>query len=298
MPTEGIQLTPRDLEVIRAVRRHRCLRSTHLAALFPGSRQKLLRRLNLLYHHGYLDRPRNQLAYYERGSEAMVYALGRRGAEVLLLHEGGSRGTIGWTKNSSVTRFFLQHTLLIADVMVALEVACRLPGRIRLIPAAEILAQAPEATRAQRNPLSWRVRVADGTDIADLGVMPDQFFGLRFEDEPEGRNRAFFFLEADRASMPVVRRSLRQSSVYRKLLAYAETSRQGLHTAHFGIKHFRLLTVTTSRARVEHLLEANSRLVGGGSPIFLFSDEESLRAGNPLTHPWVNGWGETARLTD
>lgn len=86
--------------------------------------------------------------------------------------------------------------------------------------------------------------------------------------------------------------------MYRKFLAYAETWRQGLHTQHFGIKHFRVLTVTTSPARVRHLLAANRRLPGGGSPLFLFTDHASLRAGNPLTHPWINGVGETARLLD
>jgi hypothetical protein len=43
---------------------------------------------------------------------------------------------------------------------------------------------------------------------------------------------------------------------------------------------------------------ANARLPGGASPIFLFSDLASLLSGNPLTHPWTNGLGEPARLTD
>ena len=132
----------------------------------------------------------------------------------------------------------------------------------------------------------------------DLGVIPDQAFGLHFEDEPEGRNRAFFFLEADRGSMPIIRRGLQETSVYRKLLAYTETWRQGLHTAHFGMKHFRLLTVTTSLTRVRHLLDAASRLPGGGSPLLLFADLPSLQSGNPLSHVWTNGLGEPARLTD
>lgn len=135
-------------------------------------------------------------------------------------------------------------------------------------------------------------------EAVDLGVAPDRVFGLRFEDEPEGSNRAFFFLEADRASMPVARRGLRQTSVARKFLAYAETWRQGLHTAHFGIKRFRVLTVTTAPERARHLLAANERLAGGGSPIFLFADAASLLGGNPLTYAWLNGLREGTRLID
>lgn len=72
-------LTPRDLDIIRAAFRFRFLRSTHLASLFGGSRQVILRRLQLLFHHGYLDRPRAQIDYYRNGSQPMVYGLGNKG---------------------------------------------------------------------------------------------------------------------------------------------------------------------------------------------------------------------------
>ena len=146
--------------------------------------------------------------------------------------------------------------------------------------------------------MSWKVRLRDRGEALNLGVVPDRVFGLHFEDEPEGRNRAFFFLEADRGTMPVVRRGLRGTSVYRKFLAYQETWRQGLHTSHFGMRHFRVLTVAPGPDRVAHLIRACMELPGGGSPIFLFADLASLTSGNPLTHPCVNGSGETTRLID
>jgi hypothetical protein len=59
-----------------------------------------------------------------------------------------------------------------------------------------------------------------------------------------------------------------------------------------------VLTVTTSPERVRHLLDAMERLPGGGSSIFLFADREALQTGNPLTHLFVNGRGETTRLID
>ncbi len=57
-----MRLTPRDEEILRAVFRHRFLRSNQIARIVSGSRQQLLRRLQSLYHHGYLERPRCQLA--------------------------------------------------------------------------------------------------------------------------------------------------------------------------------------------------------------------------------------------
>jgi len=290
-------VTPRDLLILRAVHRHRLLRSTHLMALSDGSPQTTLRRLQLLFHHGYLDRPSIQLDWYARGSEPLVYALGSRGAELLEARGEFRRGGIRWdTKNRNVSRVFLHHTLAVAEVIVAFEIACRGREGMRFIPPEEVLAGAPEATRRLRLPFRWQVEVRQGGKSHRLGVEPDKLFGLRFEGEPEGRNVAFFFLEADRGTMPVRRKGLAQTSFLRKLLCYQETWRQGIHRAHLGISNFRVLTVTTNGERVEHLVEACRSLGGGGSRLFLFTDRESLGQDVILGHEWENGRGEMVRL--
>lgn len=181
-------LTLRDLDILRAVYRHRLLRSTHLVALSGGSRQATLRRLQLLFHHGYLDRPPMQLDWYTRGSEPLVYALGNRGAQILETEGHLRRGGIRWdTKNRNFSRVFLHHTLAVAEVMVAFEVACRIREGVRFIPSEEVLAGAPEATRRLRLPFRWQVEVRRGGKLHRLGVEPDQVFGLRFEDLPENQ---------------------------------------------------------------------------------------------------------------
>jgi len=290
-------LTPRDQEILRAVYRHRLLRSTQLIALLDGSRQAMLRRLQLLFHHGYLDRPAMQLDWYARGSEPLVYALGNRGAEILEAEDGVRRGGIRWNaKNRNVSRVFLHHALAVAEVMAAFEVACRSREGVQFIPPQEVLAGAPAETRGLRLPFRWQVEVRQGGKLHRLGVEPDRVFGLLFEGEPEGRNLAFFFLEADRGTMPVRRKGIAQTSFLRKLVCYQETWRQGLHRRHLGTPNFRVLTVTASRKRVEHLMEACRSLVGGGSRIFLFTDRASLARGDILTHEWVNGRGESGSL--
>lgn len=296
-PIRRMLLTPRDLVILRAVYRHRLLRSTHLVALSGGSRQATLRRLQLLFHHGYLDRPPMQLDWYARGSEPLVYALGNRGAEVLETEVWMRRGGIRWdTKNRSLSRVFLHHTLAVAEVMVAFEVACRSHEGVEFVLPEEVLAGAPEPTRRLRLPFRWQVEVRWGGKSHRLGVEPDRVFGLRFEGGPENQRSAFFFLEADRGTMPVVRKGLVQTSFLRKLLAYQETWRQGRHKSHLGIPNFRVLTVTASRERVEHLVEACQSLSGGGSRLFLFTDQESLGRTDILMHEWVNGRSEVVRI--
>src|ERR1700674_4655860 len=279
-PVAGMVLTHRDLEILRAVHRHRLLRSTHLIALLDGSRQTTLRRLQLLFHHGYLDRPPAQLDCYAKGSEPLVYALGNRGAAVLAA-EGERGGALRWDKSRNVSRQFLRHTLAVAEVMVAFEVACRDTEGVEFIRPEEILATAPEATRRLRLPFRCQVEVSEAGKLHRLGVEPDRVFGLSFTGAPEHRRLAYFFLEADRGTMPVVRQGLDQTSFRRKLLGYRETWRQGLHRRHLGIPNFRGLPVRASEDRRRPLVAA-CRSLGGGQRLFLFADRESFGRGDIL----------------
>lgn len=290
----GMRLTPRDRELLQAVQRHRLLRSPHLAALAGSSGQAVRRRLQLLFHHGYLDRPPMQLDWYARGSEPLVYALGRRGAKAL-----GTPGEVrrhgGWSKTSRLSRPFLRHTLAVADIMVAFELACRRREGVSLIQAEEVLARVPEETRRLRLPFRWHVQIrADGKSHR-IGVDPDRVFGLRFKGAPANRREAFFFLEADRGTMPVARKGLVKTSVLRKLLAYRETWRQRVHARRLGIPNFRVLTVTAGRARLAHLV-ASCRALGVGTSLFFFADRESVCGGDILEQRWLNGRGLPIRL--
>jgi hypothetical protein len=293
----GMVLTPRDLVILRAVHRHRLLRSTHLIALLDRSRQGTLRRLQLLFHHGYLDRPAAQLDWYAQGSEPLVYALGNRGAAVLASESEIRRGVRWDKKNRTLSRQFLRHTLAVAEVMVGFEVACRDREGVEFIRPEEILAGAPEATRHLRLPFRWQVEIREGGKLHRQGVEPDRVFGLRFEGEPDHSQYVYFFLEADRGSMPVMRQGLEQTSFRRKLLGYRETWRQGLHRTHLGISNFRVLTVTTNQERMRHMVAA-CRSLEGGARLFLFADQKDICEENILAHDWVNGRAELLRLAD
>jgi hypothetical protein len=111
------RLTERDSEILRLVYRHRFLRSSHICALVAGSGQQLLRRLKLLYHHGFLTRPRAQIDYYHHGGTSeMVYCLGRYGASLLKAEFGEMFRSVPWDEdNDSDKRVFLKHALLVSD---------------------------------------------------------------------------------------------------------------------------------------------------------------------------------------
>jgi DNA-binding Lrp family transcriptional regulator len=284
-----IQLTERDREIIRLVHQHRFLRSSQIVAFAGGSSQQVLRRLKLLYHHGFLERPRAQIDYYHQGaSRHVVYGLGNKGGTLLNQELGVVFRRVSWgEKNRAIGRMFLEHALLVSDVMVTLELACRKRG-IKLITE-EALSNA-----RTRQSFRWRVNLKGR---AKLGIIPDRVFALEFPDARGASQRAFFFLEADRGTMPVKRRHLSQTSFYRKLLAYAATWMQDLHRTLFGFHRFRVLTVTKSSARVQSLVAVCSELEHGHG-LFLFADRAVL-SGDLFSTAWQTGRpGVTTRLLD
>lgn len=147
-----IQLTERDHEIIRLIHRHRFLRSHQIIALIGGSAQNLPRRLQWLFHHGYLERPRAQLQYYERnGSEPIVYGLGNKSGLLLQLNPA----SLG-EKNRGIGRMYLAHALLVSAVMVSLELACRQYGKGEVFIWADSCAKWQEilCNKQKRRPVS------------------------------------------------------------------------------------------------------------------------------------------------
>ena len=284
-----LQLTNRDSQMIRLVHRHRFLRSREIVTLIGGSAQQLLRRLHLLYHHGYLERPRAQIQYYERGgSKSIVYGLGNKGG-ALLEKLGISVDPISWSeKNNAVGRVYLEHALLVSDVMVALELACQKHDGVKFIHEHEL------GLPWRRQPFGWRVKIQNGFNI---GVIPDRVFALEFSDASGKTQRVHYFLEADRGTMPVKRSNLSQTSYFRKLLAYEATWTQKIHQRILGIQRFRVLTVTSIPGRVKSLVEACSELKRGHG-LFLFADK-SILSGDILSAVWQCGKpGVTGILLD
>ena len=277
-----MQLTERDRKIIRLVYRLRFIRSSQILALIGGSEQQILRRLQLLYHHGYLERPRMQLDYYHRGgSRPIVYGLGNKSAAFLKKDPGVADQLPRSEKNRSVQRMFLEHALLVSDVMVALELACQARGEVRLIDEPELRS----VVRHTPKPFQWRV---NAVNHSKLSVMPDRVFALEFLNQKNERERVLFFLEADRGTMPVIRRTISQSSFYRKLLGYEATWAQSIQRTRFGFHRFRVMTVTTIHGRVQSLVDACSQLKSGKG-LFLFSDRTVLEKPDLFSSIWKSG---------
>ena len=292
----NVRISSRDFHIISRVFRYRLLDSRHIAVLAGGSPQNLLRRLKLLYNNRYLDRPLSQLEYYRSGgSPPIIYALGNRGADLLQAKLGIPRKEIDWTaKNHSIKRLFLHHTLAISEILVNLESACGRSDNVEFVGKEEAWKHLTKNSQLPDQP-EWRVRVPFEKSCVQVGVIPDYLFGLRRIDERMNIETTYFFLEVDRGTMPVMRKNLKQTSVYRKLLAYHETWKQELHASLFGLKRFRILMIANGRERLEHIISAGKLLNGGkGSGIFLFGTLPDIRSCNDILKlPFADGHGNS-----
>ena len=144
-----LEITHRDRQIIRQVHRHRFIRSWQIIVLVGGSPQQISRRLKLLFHHGYLGRPRSQIDYFHKGgSHHMVYGLGKRAAKVLSQYGVASSAARCDLKSGAVGRIFLDHALLVTDIMVAIELACRKNG-VRLFYGEDLPLPKGIQTKAQ-----------------------------------------------------------------------------------------------------------------------------------------------------
>ena len=271
-------LTERDLNILARVESHRLASSDQLRHLVQGSGQQILRRLQKLYHAGYLDRIRPQ-PVKGGGSTPMVYAIANRGVRALL--EAGrlqDASQTDWSaKNRSLHDLSVAHALLVSQVRTVVELASAARPNFRL-------------------PL-WR----EGRDLYDaaevvlaegyrrIPVAPDAYFALE-----NAKGRMHFFLEADRGTMTLKRFVL-------KLKAYAAFFRERRHQEKFSIRFFRVLTVTTSAVRKRNLVSAaraedDVRALGR---MFLFTDETALSVAHPervLGSIWTTAQGEDASL--
>jgi hypothetical protein len=273
-----LRLTDRDKAILSAVLRYRFLTTGHILSLVAGSRQNITRRLQRLFHAGFLDRPRTQLPLRYAGELfEFVYSPTNKTAFPLV---ASSDGTASGNKECrAVTSLFLAHALSVSEALVSLESACRAQG-VRFLSAQEILAP-QDSTPAKH--LYWQVTLKSDATTEKVGVIPDAVFAVERQDQ-SGRCRRFhYFLEADRGTMPLHRASLRLSSIRRKSLAYARTRRSGVLRERYGFPGFQVLFVTRCRERLERMKEVCQHATDGrDASLFLFVTLSELKQGDPL----------------
>jgi protein involved in plasmid replication-relaxation len=165
-------------------------------------------------------------------------------------------------QNKEVGDLYVAHTLLISRVRTMITAACARHPELSLL------------TWREGKGIQDTIEVALPTPYAKLPVAADSFFSVQ-----DAQGRTHYFLEADRGTMT-------RERFTRKLIAYAAYDKAQRHKAKFGIRKFRVLTVTTGETRMQNLMRAACKaeeVRRAPASMFLFTTEEKLALSRPET---------------
>lgn len=289
------RITDRDLEIIRAVARYRFMTSEqivrYLTMLDPStSGDNVLRRLQLLFYHSYLDRPQHQHLQLSAFGH-LVYGLGRDGARVIADDASHINPNLEWSsKNARATTPHIVHTLETTDAILEFLRACRVRTDVGLLDHHELIPYLPAATRGLADPFRLRVTVQHDGNAVALNAIPDRLVSLVLSDN----RRHNFCIEIDRATMSVAARRLSgKSSFGRKVRAYFAAWEQDRHRDQWGFQGFRVLTVTPSESRIKGMLTVQRRITNGrAAAMFLYTTPQRLADYGAFAPIWMSTDGD------
>lgn len=187
-----------------------------MKALYKRLQQLSDQKLRLLHRHYAYDQPMGR----GHGSPRAIYGLGPASSAIVAETAGIPVQEVKDIVSANrVKAPFLRHTLNIARFRVMLELACReSDDRIRLLFW--------EQGNALQDWIEYREQ--DEDDGREISVCPDAFFGL----DIAGKGKAHYFLEMDRGSMPIVRKS-GKSDIKSKVQGYVAYYTAGRHSQRY-----------------------------------------------------------------
>ena len=256
-PPKGFVLTAGDVEILRLVYGYRLLTVDNLMALTGRTYVPVHRRVSRLVEQSYLYR-------IVRPMQKHLFAIGKAGIAELVQRGLAPEDLLDWRpRHGELKPLFIDHQLMVVDLHCILELATR-GSEIRVM-------------KWQEGPSIFDgVVVTENGARRKLAVRPDALFVLEDTRRPAGGNRATFLLEADRSTCSHKR-------FCEKLRAYWEYFRKGLHTRRFGVKKFRVVTVTLTRERALNLCETAVKVLpeGAARQMFLFTSIEKFSLESP-----------------
>jgi len=227
LTSAGFVMTAGDITIFRLLYEFRFLRCEHLSALTRRSPKRLHRRLLKLIGLGYLTSIRLP-------QQKHIYGLGKAAMPILVEQGIADPDVLAQrVRVHELKELFLKHEMMIVDIHVAFALA------------AGVDRQQVVAWREGKD-LFDSVAFTDQHGHTRLPIRPDAFFTIEDARRPAGANHAHYFLEADRSTAT-------QTRFQEKIIAYWQYLEQGLHVKKYGIKNFRVLTVTLTHKRAENL---------------------------------------------
>ncbi len=244
----GLILTQNDIDIFNYVFQCRVLTIEQLMALTGRSRRKLNERLVRLVARKYLHQQRLPFLHKLKPRHSVyltknIYTLNRGAAlELAILQKGTTEDLDKQVKSRRLSTLYLEHFLMLSDIHVVLLLA----GRDSPISVA--------GWRNEDKTLQDSVTFQEDNKQVKLPIRPDAFFTLEDSRRTEGGNQVHYFLEADRSTTTLKR-------FQRKIRAYGNYFKQGLHIEKFGVNNVRVVTICLTPERALSLRQATAEVM-------------------------------------
>lgn len=269
---QSIQLTKRDLEVLRGLFESRVMTSAHIAALyFKGSREAAKKRLQKIKAAGLINERKRRV------NEPAVFFLTRKGFSLLAdegqLENFPKLSVSAFEKRADVSALTIRHELEVMDVKAAFYSALK---------KSETFSIAEFSTW----PRLHEFKASRPGQATEVLVKPDGFVRIHEKEKDGAVSEHTFFLEVDRSSET-------QGTLVNRAACYLDYYKSGGFAIANGAGRssykefpFRVLFVLKNAERRNNTAE---RLIGNNPPIrtlvYLSTFSEVLT--DPLGKVWV-----------
>lgn len=249
----GMRLTLRDMELLQALHTARYLTTPQIEKLFwrgstMGRTKACQQRLRLLHEHGLVRRIALPIRRGDK-PKPYVYALDRKGAELLVTELGIEPAEIDWKTKSQEEHYpFLEHLLTTTDFHIMLTDACEQTGVVlkEWIDEKELKSSNNVEYVTLQGPQGGSVRAA---------LVPDGYFVLAREGK-----HGLFFLEVDLKTVTVAPSQWERRGWMRKIRTYDAFLKSESYRAKYGDRRIRVVTITAGDIRLKNLKKATEEV--------------------------------------
>lgn len=253
-----MRLMQRDKAVVKSVNDYRVMRQDQIQRLHFPSKNTAQFRLQKLWQHQFLKRSFLPVLGGVQNS-TILYQVGKRGAELLRNEFGYASDALRYSPRRQLSYRFLEHTLGLTEIRLAIELSCRKHG-FEILEWQDEKALKKKPDKVQTGP------------VRQSAVLPDGYFVIGSDPT----TKFHFFLEYDRGSEHL-------GFFKRKIALYWLYFQSPMPKARYGTNRIRVLTVTEStvpimgRGRTKSVRDA-TRALGAHNWFWFTSIDEVINS--------------------
>lgn len=287
LPTlRRFEMQERDFDILEFFARVRYATADQAIRFAGGSEKNLGNRIRLMHAYDFIGRVNDREAlvklFHLIGNSSPVYGLAPAGRQLLMARRGVQPAKI------RAKAPLIPHTVAATEFVLQTALAARTPNAPRLIHQSDLVL--PEKTRALERPFRFRVPFQEDFQTLSLNVDPDILFSVLYPDNYQHN----FCVEIDLKSETIAKRRngkivFAKSTFARKQKGFFLGRKEGRHREQWGWQGFRVLTLTTSEARIRSMLQSQEEVTNHSArDFFLYSTFDRVKRHSPFAPIWIS----------